>query len=272
MSVEQIIKEVVSKSHQIYQKSTKGLRRGLRKATSRWRKLPDFIIIGAQKSGTSSLFYYLNQHPSLDLSTQKEIHYFDLNRHRGLNWYKSFFPLKTSKKRTGEASPYYLFSKTAPRELSKVKPDIKLIVLIRNPIDRAYSQYQMTAKQVNDPNYPRFEEVIAPGNEMEARRNFLSRGLYALHIKNWFECFERGQFLFIKSEDFFADPKEALGELYKWLGVDEIYPRDLKARQVGSYSELSPQIRTALEDYYRAPNRELIGILGDRFRWQGPGA
>ena len=243
------------------------MRRSIRNLTGRWRKLPDFIIIGAQKSGTSSLYYYLRQHPSFSLSTQKEIHYFDRNLHRGLSWYKAFFPLKTSKKKTGEASPYYLFSESAPQELYKVKPDVKLIVLLRNPIDRAYSQYHMTARQVGSPDYPDFEQAIGPDSTLEAERHFLSRGRYAEYIKHWLRYFDREQFLFIKSEDFFTDTRTVLRKIYNWLEVEEIFPRDIVGREVGSYPHMSTQTKAVLEDYYRIPNQELIALLGTEFRW-----
>ncbi|MEJ2557594.1 MAG: sulfotransferase domain-containing protein, partial [Anaerolineae bacterium] len=120
------------------------------------RVLPDFLIIGAQKCGTDSLFRYLGGHPCIKLASSKEAHYFDLKFDKGINWYRSHFPLipyKYSVKRlrkqdliTGEATPYYLFHPHAPGRAAAIVPHVKLIVLLRNPADRAYSHYNHEVK------------------------------------------------------------------------------------------------------------------------------
>ena len=104
------------------------------------RRLPDFLIIGAQKCGTSSMFAYLNQHPQMKLPDVKEIHFFDLNYSNGLDWYTSHFPPASLSHRmvTGEASPYYLFHPHVPERVRLHCPDVKLVVMLRNPVDRAY--------------------------------------------------------------------------------------------------------------------------------------
>lgn len=244
-----------------------------RKLTSPWRRLPDFIIIGAQKSGTSSLYYYLSQHPQLTMSVEKEIHYYNyyLQHGKGLSWYKSFFPLRirSHNKKTGEASPNYLYSEKAPAELKKDIPDVKLLVLLRNPIERAYSEYNMHVRQLKRKDFPTsFEAAIANDDlSLEGSRLYLVRGLYAQRIKNWLKHFALSQFLFIKSEDFFRDPKNTLKEVYAFLGIEETYPANLKAQQVGSYSELSAATRAELERFFGSSNQELVELLGDRYRW-----
>ena len=243
-----------------------------RRLTSSFRRLPDFIIIGAQKSGTSSLYYYLSQHPSLTLSVTKEIHYYNHYRHQGkrIGWYKSFFPLKVRSihKKTGEASPYYLFDERAAEQMKKDIPNIQLIVLLRNPIDRAYSAYNMNVAHGDGPKAQTFEQAIANSDlSMEASEVYLIRGLYAEHIKKWFKYFKREQFLFVKSEEFFTEPKSALAKVYKFLDIEEYYPDDLKAQEVGVYSELSDETRVRLENYFKGPNRELAELLGEEYRW-----
>lgn len=128
--------------------------------TAPLRLLPNFIIIGAQKGGTSSMFSYLKQHPQLQLPDIKEIHFFDNNYQKGSTWYKSHFPLIIVKnKLTGEASPYYLFHPHVPQRVIQLCPKVKLIVMLRNPADRAYSHYMMQNKRKIDP-LPTFEEAI----------------------------------------------------------------------------------------------------------------
>src|SRR5579885_2674785 len=122
-----------------------------RTITSSIRLLPDFIIIGTQRGGTTSLYAYLGQHPQIAPAVIKEVHFFDNNYERGVGWYRTQFPFLIEKSIaknigqqnfiTGEASPYYLFHPHVPERAAKVVPGAKLIVLLRNPIDRAYSHY-----------------------------------------------------------------------------------------------------------------------------------
>jgi hypothetical protein len=234
--------------------------------------MPDFIIIGAQKAGTSSLYFYLSQHPGIRVSAIKEIHYYNYYTLRGkrLGWYKSFFPLKLTSMHqvTGEASPYYLFDENVPPRIKKDLPDVKLIVLLRNPIDRAYSAYNMNKRRENRGDFPTFEEAIA-NEDMSSEQSvlYLFRGRYADQIKHWLRHFSRDQFLFIKSEEFFQDPKNSLSEVYDFLGVEKVYPHNLQAQEVGSYTDLSVETRRRIEAYFKQPNADLVALLGGRYRW-----
>ncbi len=234
--------------------------------------MPNFIIIGAQKAGTSSLYFYLSQHPNIRVSATKEIHYYNYYepQGRGLGWYKSFFPLKLTSRNqiTGEASPYYLFDENVPPRIKRDLPDVKLIALLRNPIDRAYSAYSMNKRQENMKDFPTFEGAIA-NNDMSSEQSvlYLFRGRYADHIRHWLRYFNRDQFLFIKSEEFFQDPKKSLREVYDFLGVEKVYPHNIQAQEVGSYTDLSPKTRHSIEAYFKQPNDDLVALLGDRYRW-----
>ncbi len=243
-----------------------------RRLTSRWRRMPDFIIIGAQKAGTSSLYFYLSQHPSIRVSAIKEIHYYNYYtlRGKGLGWYKSFFPLSLFSRHqlTGEASPYYLFDETVPPRIKKDLRDVKLIALLRDPIDRAYSAYSMNKRREDRRDFPTFEEAIA-NDDMSSEQSslYLYRGRYADHIKHWLRHFNRDQFLFIKSEEFFQDPKQSLDEVYEFLGVEKIYPHNTQAQEVGRYTNLSADTRKRVAAYFKQPNDDLVAILGNRYRW-----
>ncbi len=250
-----------------------------RMATSRWRKLPDFIIIGAQKGGTTSLFYYLNQHPELALARRKEVYFFNLNYEKGINWYKSFFPFRSNKKISGEATPSYLFYPKTAKRIKSALPDVKLIVLLRNPIDRAYSGYAMGLKRNTEQNT--FEVAIEqelaalekhndPNNYSHERHNqfYLERGKYYSQLRPWLEEFKREQFLFIKSENFFHDPKNELEKVYEFLEISTIFPDDLSQRNPGKYDKISPNTVKRLEDYFEKENEQLVVLLGKEFQWK----
>ena len=144
------------------------------KLTGPFRMKPDFIIIGSEKCGTTSLYEYLKKHPNIIASTGKEVSFFDKNFHRGNGWYKSFFPslltkffkqtFSRTKILTFEATPRYLIHPHAAKRISKLYPNVKLIVLFRNPIDRAYSHYEQETIYAGRETLS-FEEAIEKENE-----------------------------------------------------------------------------------------------------------
>ncbi len=125
--------------------------KAFRATTNPMRLMPDFIIIGAMRGGTTSLYSYLTEHPNIGPAYMKEVHFFDVYFHKGLPWYRAQFPSTVQKYYTervqkqnfitGEASPYYLFHPHAPRRIARLLPHVKLIVQLRNPVSRAYSHY-----------------------------------------------------------------------------------------------------------------------------------
>ena len=140
----------------VVQRVPKPVRRGLKTViravyvmpTSPLRLLPDFLILGAQRCGTTSLYNYLAQHPSVGpLVLEKGAHYFSTNYDKSLAWYRSHFPMKwraAAERRhgrpfvTGEGSPYYLFHPLAAQRVAKTLPHVKLLVMLRDPVERAY--------------------------------------------------------------------------------------------------------------------------------------
>ncbi|PJB55098.1 MAG: sulfotransferase [Bacteroidetes bacterium CG_4_9_14_3_um_filter_41_19] len=257
-----------------------------RELTAKYRRLPDFIIIGTQKGGTSSLFSYLRQHSQLKLSGVKEIHFFDSNYLKGTNWYKSHFPLKwvNFNKKTGEASPYYLFHPHVAKRVYDQCPKAKLIVMLRNPADRAYSHYMMQNKRKLDP-LPTFEESIKaedvrlieetqkllnnPGYKSFNHQKFsyLARGKYYSQIKKWLEYYPIEQFLFIKSEDFFCNPLKQLLKVQEFLEIRPEMPIDLSPMNTNNYIPISSTTKTFLNSYYADENRKLSELLGPDFSW-----
>jgi len=250
-----------------------------RLSTSHWRKLPDFIIIGTQKGGTTSLFYYLYQHPELSFSHKKEIYFFNLFFNEGLAWYKSHFPFRTNSKITGEATPSYMFHPKAAERVKSILPNVKLIVLLRNPIDRAYSGYAMGLRRKTD-TAETFE--VAVKRELEALQNqndvdeytqekhelyYLERGKYYSQLLPWLAHFQREQFLFIKSENLFQNPENELIKVYEHLGISTLLPKDLSKKNAGKYDKISPETVHQLETYFREENEILAHLLGEEFKW-----
>ena len=254
------------------------------------RALPDFVIIGAQKGGTSFLYQLLVQHPHVKPAFAKEVHYFDLNFRKGDNWYRSYFPVQVRNSRkyiTGEASPYYLFHPHAPRRASTVLPDAKLIVLLRNPVDRAYSHYQHQVKRGKGEGRETltFEEAIEaekrilPGEVSKMlqdefyeslrhrTRSYLRRGIYIDQLLAWLSFFPRKQMLILKSEDLFNDTTNVLERILDFLKIPHWAPETYSIPNKREYAGVSPLIRQQLDEYYKPHNQRLYEYLGVDLGW-----
>ena len=250
--------------------------------------LPNFVIIGAQKSGTSSLYHLLSQHPYIRPAVRKELPYFSLFFDQGVEWYRSCFPAPEQEWEqdtiTGEASPYYLFHPHAPRRMSEEVPRARLIVLLRNPVDRAYSHYQMIVKFGREPLT--FEEALAAEEERlgderakmiddEHYRSFthqyfsyLSRGIYVDQLIYWSKFFDSEQTLVLKSEDFFERTPETLRLTLNFLGMPEREPEAWEIILKGEYDrEMEPATRQRLEEYFDPHNHRLYKYLGVDLGW-----
>jgi hypothetical protein len=261
-----------------------------RMATSPVRTLPDFVIIGAQKCGTTFLYQLLVQHPRVKPAFAKEVHYFDLNFRKGDKWYRSHFPLQalnSQKHITGEASPYYLFHPHAARRASTVIPNAKLIVLLRNPVDRAYSHYQHQVQRVKGEARETltFEEAIEAeerilprevskmlqdeyyGSSSHRTRSYLRRGIYIDQLLVWSSFFQRKQMLILKSEDLFNNTKNTLERMLDFLEIPRWAPETYSIPNKREYTGVSPLIRQRLDEYYRPHNQRLYEYLGVDLGW-----
>lgn len=254
---------------------------------------PDFLIIGAAKSGTTSLYNYLISHPAIAPARTKEIHYFDLYFQRGSAWYQSHFKLRSprrwsitsrSQPITGEASPYYIFHPHALRRIIKTLPRVRLIVLLRNPVERAYSQYQHVVRQGYETLS--FEDAVASeeerlAGEVEKMRkdesyysfnhqyySYLARGLYADQLMRLKEVgFAPEQALVLQSEDFFARPAERLLKVWEFLELPNHPPRQFEKLNAGRYEKMAIATRNSLLKFYEPHNRRLYDLLGASFDW-----
>lgn len=246
-------------------------------------KVPDFLIIGAQKGGTTSLFSYLRQHPGTALPERKEIHFFDKQYQKGAAWYYNHFPAEN--KITGEATPYYLYHPYAAERIANICPDLKLIVLLRNPIDRAYAHFYMEKNRNREP-LPTFEEAIKaeperldkekkklerdPFYNSPAHQNhsYLDRGEYYSQLKKWLNHFLKERFLFLRSEEFFQHTEKVLESVFDFLGLPNQKINNLKPRRQNHYPSMHPETRSYLEKYFAAHNRKLADLIGEQFNWR----
>src|SRR5436305_3956146 len=265
--------------------------------TAPLRLLPDFLIIGTQRGGTTSLYHYLQAHPCLQATTTKEVHFFDRKYHKGLMWYRGHFPTVWEKVRTqqvqkqafvtGEASPSYLFHPHVYKRVAQALPQVKLIVLLRNPVDRAYSQYYHSIELGHESRS--FEEAIreeqeSSGQEREKilkdehyqsyaykHHSYLTRGIYVDQLQAWMNFFPREQFLILKSEDFYADPTATLKKVYAFLNlpVTELQAQKKEYKQLNKtkYSKMDETLRIHMEEYFRPHNARLCEFLDTDFDW-----
>lgn len=250
------------------------------------RLLPSFLVIGGQRCGTSYLYELLSRHTLICAALLKEIHYFSTNYYRGWGWYTAHFPKmrggqdsKISPRITGEASPYYMFHPYVPQRVARDVPDAKLIAILRNPVTRAYSHYQMEVGRGREKLS--FEEAIEREGERVApdlRRltedenyygfnhhhfTYLSRGHYAEQLERWLTAFPRDRFLVLKSEDFFAEPGETLQRVFRFLGVPQReFPELTPNQKYPTYPKLTDTTHRKLEDYFALHNERLRQLFG----------
>lgn len=279
-----------------------GLRRAAGRGPGRGRVLPDFLVIGAAKCGTTSLFDAICMHPLVarprtNGQPRKELLYFDYNFHRGTDWYRKHFPLEVERREfaqehgqpfvTGEATASYLTGYWVPGRVRQVVPDVKLIVTLRNPIDRAYSAFQMSRRERLE-ECESFEQAIA----LEAERlagelervhsnprynpplppplgywSYLHRSRYADHVASWLEQFPREQLLFLRFEDLAVDPSGALEEVHSFLGLPPYRGGELRKLNAATYAEMNPSTRAELVEHFRPYNQRLRELTGIDFGW-----
>lgn len=244
--------------------------------------LPSFTIIGAQKGGTTSLFNYLIQHPKVVSPVKKELHFFHLPKLYPIGRYQSFFPKKKDLQAgqiTGEATPCYLWNANTPANIKKYIPDVKMIILLRNPVERTLSQYYHTFNNGNESRS--LEDALLleslrtyrlqPRGFVQ-RYSYLQRSLYYEQLTNWFNYFPKEQFLILQSEQFYADPKASTIKTFEFIGIPEdehMHDIEYRAYNIGkNKKEMSPTTRSFLAEYFQPHNEKLFELLGESFDWE----
>ena len=264
--------------------------------TSAARPLPEFLIIGAQRCGTTSLYKYLAEHPQFCAAAvrTKGVHFFDTHYGQGLAWYRSHFP--TTMRRswfrarhgadliTGEASPYYLFHPQVPYRIERDIPDVKLVAILRDPIERAYSQWQHEVAKGFE-HLERFEDALDaeparlagvaermrddPDHRSPAHQHwsYMARGRYAEQLEAYRSLFGPDQLLVLRAEDLFAEPEATYARVESFLGLPPHPPAAFERHNGYRRAPMHPDTRARLVEYFAEPNRRLAEMLGPEFVW-----
>jgi hypothetical protein len=224
--------------------------------------LPNALIVGAAKCGTTSLFEYLSQHPDACASRVKELRFLDLqwNPER-VSWYRAHFAAKSRHLVSFEATPGYLLHPDAPARAGSLVPDARLIVMLREPVARAYSYWNHRRDEGTEPLS--FEEAIEVEGERKRAFWYVRGGLYAEQITRWMEHFPRDAFLFIRSEDFYRSPARELDRVTDFLGLPRHEFRNLTPRNQRGYpAPLDPATRARLEPRFAGSNARVAELTG----------
>ena len=275
----------------LYQKFRYGLiKRHFYYLTSSFRVLPNFFVIGPGRTGTTSLYHYLYQHPCIIKSAYDELGFFDDNFHLGLNWYRSLFPTKFTQKKveskykkflTYDVTPQLIRRPWTARRISSYFPNAKLIAVLRNPVDKTYSHYNMSTVESNEKRS--FEKIITKEiEEFQKTRyedkddsyfstvveeSYLARSFYQEQLEIWFKLFPKKQILVIKSEDLSNKTSNVLQDIFNFLMLPEYEIQDISRHRVSSYSQMNSNVRKTLLEFFKPYNKRLYEFLGRDFGW-----
>jgi hypothetical protein len=265
--------------------------------TSARRPLPDFLIIGTKRGGTTSLWRYLIQHPLVPRLfpawNTKTSHYFEENWPKGEAWYRSHFPTARQRAalerrhggpcRVGESAPLYMFHPLVAGRVADLMPQARIIVLLRDPVERAFSHWKERRTEGREPLG--FAEALAAEDERTAGErdrliadpdafsepfdswSYRARGRYLEHLEPWLDRFDSGQLLFLPSETLYRDPAGSYARVLDFIGLPAY---ELPAYDVFNdrpSKGMDDRVRAELSAYYRPYNDALARRLGMTFDW-----
>ncbi len=263
-------------------------------ATSRRRQLPSFILVGAQRAGTTSLYRALMAHPLIHSANyHKGVNYFDVNYHRQFAWYQGHFPTAAHLRRgnrtvsgepiTFEASGYYLFHPCAPERMARHLPDVRILAMLRDPVERAFSAYKHElARGFETESFERAldlederlegqsERMLAdPRYQSFSHRHhaYLRRGQYAEQLQRMREYFPAGQVHAIDSESFFEHPETTFAGVLDFLGLPLAMPDRFDRWNGRPSSPMSEETRAQLRAHFSGHDRALAELLGRELAW-----
>ena len=252
------------------------------------RALPNFLVIGAQKSGTSSMFSYLKQHPQVLRPIFKEPYFFDRQYHRGLAWYGSNFPSQRAVNRlndrmgrahlTFEATATYIFDEHVPARVARDLKTRKFILLLRNPAERVISAFQHARRMgiesrslaeavESDMQRYRAEAAGEKENGQHPRPSYLKRGIYHEAVARWQSVFSPDDLLVLQSETLFAEPAKVMTEVFQFLDLPQPSRIDFEPQNVGGYKEREAEVRDVLKQFYRPHNEKLNSLTRTKLHW-----
>ncbi|XP_028311811.1 heparan sulfate glucosamine 3-O-sulfotransferase 4 [Gouania willdenowi] len=253
------------------------------------KKLPQAIIIGVKKGGTRALLEALRVHPDVR-AVGNEPHFFDRNYEKGMDWYRDLMPSTLEGQITMEKTPSYFVTNHAPKRIHSMARDIKLIIVVRNPVTRAISDYTQTLSK--KPEIPTFE-VLAFKNRtlglIDASWSALRIGIYALHLESWMQYFPLSQMHFVSGERLIVDPAGEMAKVQDFLGLKRIVtdkhfyfnktkgfpclkkpedsstPRCLGKSKGRTHPKIDPDVIRRLHKFYKPFNMMFYQMTGQNF-------
>ena len=275
-------------------------RRAVKRGTQYWgmsthkaRMLPSFLVIGAQRSGTTTLYRLLQEHPAVIRPRfTKGIAYFDLNYDMGWGWYRGHFPMEAAARLTTrvdypvtfESSGYYLYHPWAAERIGNDLPHVKVVALLRDPVDRAYSAHQHEFKRgFETESFERAIELEPErlAGEVERLRadpsyqsfnhrhySYAARGRYASQLDEYVRRLGRPAVYALDADRFFASPREEFAKLQAWLGLPVWLPDVVGKHNARPRDDLQPGLRRALSDAFEADDARLEAYLGEPPSWR----
>ncbi|KAM4526055.1 heparan sulfate glucosamine 3-O-sulfotransferase 3A1-like [Fundulus diaphanus] len=255
------------------------------------QKLPQALIIGVKKGGTRALLEFLRVHPDIR-AVGAEPHFFDRNYDYGLEWYRDLMPKTLEGQITMEKTPSYFVTREAPARISAMSRDTKLIVVVRDPVTRAISDYTQTLSK--KPDIPSFESLTFKNRTtglIDTSWSAIQIGIYAKHLDNWLQYFPMDQILFVSGERLISDPAGELGRVQDFLGLKRIItdkhfyfnqtkgfpclkkaegsskPHCLGKTKGRTHPNIDPEVVQRLRDFYRPFNMKFYQMTGRFFGW-----
>ncbi|KAF1373638.1 hypothetical protein PFLUV_G00241010 [Perca fluviatilis] len=255
------------------------------------KKLPQALIIGVKKGGTRALLEFLRVHPDIR-AVGAEPHFFDRNYENGLEWYRELMPKTLEGQITMEKTPSYFVTREAPARISAMSRDTKVIVVVRDPVTRAISDYTQTLSK--KPDIPSFESLTFKNRTtglIDTSWSAIQIGIYAKHLDNWLQYFPMKQILFVSGERLISDPAGELGRVQDFLGLKRIItdkhfyfnqtkgfpclkkaegsskPHCLGKTKGRTHPNIDPEVVQRLRDFYRPFNMKFYQMTGRFFGW-----
>lgn len=250
------------------------------------RMLPSFLLVGTQRGGTTSLFRALAEHPgTAQPNFHKGVHYFDVNYTRGLGWYRGHFPVRRGSRLAFESAGYYMHHPLAPERIAADLPGVKLLVLLRDPVERAFSahRHELARGFETEPSFERALELEPERLAGEVERiqadprylshahrhqSYLDRGRYADQVEVLFKLFGRERVHVTFAEDFFAEPEPAYDAVIDFLGLPRWRPAAFERHNARPGSPLAAELRARLASHFTAQDERLAALLGRVPPWR----
>ena len=249
-----------------------------------FRPLPNFIIVGGQKCGSSALYKFISQHPDVKRAFVKEPHYFSGEfSSKSKLWYRAQFPRVKAHQQTGEASPSYCTHPLAPKRIKEQIPDCKLVFIVRNPVDRAVSNYYHSVKygvedldiekafdrpmELFDEEYQKMADNPTYKSSFYNRHAYIHKGLYMFHLKRWTNQFPRHQILILENENLLIQPQQTYDKLCHFLDLPSFKLNQYGKHNVGNSKVIAPHFKKHLEKQFEKSNAAFFNAIGKKFDW-----